>query len=504
MTLLITSLLMTGSVMSPSATEVRVPTIVDPTLELGDTFDVNVNIVDVTNLYGWDVVISFNPAVLEAKAVAIPTPNFLGPVTAWTIGWIQPVIDNFMGTVKMGDTYLPPPPPAGVSGSGTLATITFEVKAVDAISPLAFELSSLYTYEAGWKMDIPHETIDGLVDNRLTVLPPIADFSFDPLVVINGMPVTFDALSSYDPDGGWIVSYYWDFGDGTNSTGEIMDHTYAVDGIYTVTLNVTDIDGLTDEIQVDIEVVDWITAGTFADLVGKAAWPQKRQLKEYWGDRINELYAEVGNPTDDPMQAYVEFTLISRDELRILGTLTTDTVTIDPHKKEVLSATFDTNGNPQWSCVSGGDWWPYGYIVWLRKYLVQARCYTFRDNEWQPGNVIKDFQFKVSPASHDAALLSATPNATEVNDGELVAIDMVVENQGAMSETFDVTLRYGEDVMVQSVNLDVGENTTVTFIWDSTGLSGQNAVLWAELPEPAVIYEKDFTDQRIILVIRVN
>lgn len=502
-TLLLTSLLMTGAVTSTPETEIRAPTIVDTEIGPGETRDVDITIVDVTNLYGWDVVLNFNPVVLEAIDVAMPTPNFLGPDSAWAIGWFQPVIDNFMGTVKAGDTLMTPLPPEGVSGTGTLVTITFEVKAENAISPLSLEPTGLYTYEAGWKMDIPHEAIDGVFDNRVTVLPPLPDFEYDPLVAINGMPVTFTSTST-DPDGGWIVNWYWEFGDGTNATGEVVDHTYAVDGVYTVTLNVTDNDGLTNDIAVDITVVDWLHGGTYPDLVGKAAWPQKRQLKEYWGDRTNELYAMVGNPTGDDAEAYVEFTLLSRDELRILGTLTTSTETIIAHKKKVLSATFDTYGNPQWSCVSGGDWWPSGYIVWLRKYLVQARCYTFRDGEWQPGNVVKDFQFKVSPASHDVALLSATPDATEVDSGEPVTIDMIVENQGVLSETFDVTLRHGEDVMVQTVVLDVGENTTVTFIWDSTGLSGQNAVLWAELPEPAVIYEKDFTDQREILVIRVN
>jgi PKD repeat protein len=480
-----------------------------------ETFDVQITVTNVTNLYGWDVKLSFNSEVIEAVTVTMPTPNFLtqsGWYTTWEIGVQNPKIDNFTGTVRMGDTYYlrpyppPPYPPEGAAGDGTLAIITFVVKAESGISPLALESTKLFSRNPdGDKVDIHHETIDGVFDNRPTVLPPVADFTVNPIVGIDGLPMTFDGSPSYDPDGGWIVNWFWDFGDDTNATGETVDHIYTLEGVYAVKLNVTDIDGLTDELAVDVTVLDWMEEGAFVDLVGKCAWPQKRQLKEYWGDRTNILYAKIGNPTDAPMQAYVEFTLYSRDELRYLGKLTTETVTVDPHKKEVLTVLFDTYGNPQWSCVSGGDWWPYGYIVWLRKYLVFAECYSFRDDDWKPGNVKKDFQFKVSPASHDIAILSATANATEVSPGDLVAIDVVVENQGDLDELFDVTVRMKDDVLdIQSVTLLAGANTTVTLIFDTTGITApKTCVLWVELPKPAVIYEKDYSDQYALVVVDV-
>ena len=53
--------------------------------------------------------------------------------------------------------------------------------------------------------------------------------------------VTFDASSSYDPDGN-ITSYEWNFGDGniTNTMHEIIKHSYSEVGSYEVTLTVTD------------------------------------------------------------------------------------------------------------------------------------------------------------------------------------------------------------------------------------------------------------------------
>jgi len=57
--------------------------------------------------------------------------------------------------------------------------------------------------------------------------------------------VTFNASASYDPNGN-ITSYEWDFGDETTGAGNITTHTYGETGTYTVTLNVTDSDGLWD------------------------------------------------------------------------------------------------------------------------------------------------------------------------------------------------------------------------------------------------------------------
>ncbi len=246
--ILLTSVFTVGTVASSPSTQVCAPTIIDKTLVPLKNFDANITIVDVTDLYSWDVVLSFNPAVLEATAVSMPDPNFLGLNTTWAIGIVQPVIDNFMGTVKVGDTfYPPPPPPEGVSGNGTLAIITFEVKAENAISPLALEHTALEKIVNGTNVPIPHETINGLFDNRMTLLPPVALFYVEPLVTYVSEKITFNASESYDPDGD-IVRYRWDFGDGTvvNLTDPVATHVYNSTGTYTVGLNVTDNNDLTD------------------------------------------------------------------------------------------------------------------------------------------------------------------------------------------------------------------------------------------------------------------
>jgi len=76
---------------------------------------------------------------------------------------------------------------------------------------------------------------------------PISSFHYAPLLPIVYEMVTFNASAIYDADG-YIVSYIWDFGDETTlaETEAITTHGYDNPGTYTVTLNVTDNDGLTD------------------------------------------------------------------------------------------------------------------------------------------------------------------------------------------------------------------------------------------------------------------
>ena len=71
---------------------------------------------------------------------------------------------------------------------------------------------------------------------------PIADPN-GPYNGIEGQAVTFDGSGSFDPDGGNITAYDWDFGDGNTGTGMMPSHTYATAGTYPVTLTVVDDEG---------------------------------------------------------------------------------------------------------------------------------------------------------------------------------------------------------------------------------------------------------------------
>jgi PKD repeat protein len=89
-----------------------------------------------------------------------------------------------------------------------------------------------------------------------TDLPPVAAFTAAPNPVLTGLPVSFDASRSSDPDGGQVIGYSWDFGDSTFSTSSAPSHAYAVAGSYTVALTVTDNGGNSNTTSQTITITD--------------------------------------------------------------------------------------------------------------------------------------------------------------------------------------------------------------------------------------------------------
>lgn len=88
-----------------------------------------------------------------------------------------------------------------------------------------------------------------------TVTPhPTASFTWAPSIPKVGQTVTFDASAS-KPNGGTIIDYAWNFGDGKVAYGKVVVNTYNTPGTYTVTLNVTDSNGLWSVEQKQIMVV---------------------------------------------------------------------------------------------------------------------------------------------------------------------------------------------------------------------------------------------------------
>lgn len=82
---------------------------------------------------------------------------------------------------------------------------------------------------------------------------PKASFTSYPSNPYTRQTITFDASPSSDPDG-WIVSYNWNWGDGTVSTGKKATHQYTTTGYKKINLKVTDNSGFVRYINKIIKV----------------------------------------------------------------------------------------------------------------------------------------------------------------------------------------------------------------------------------------------------------
>jgi PKD repeat protein len=90
---------------------------------------------------------------------------------------------------------------------------------------------------------------------KITNRAPTAKAEASPTSAKTLVDMAFKGTLSYDEDGR-VLWYRWDFGDGTVGYGENVVHVFADDGIYTVTLTVTDDDGTEGTDTVEVTVIN--------------------------------------------------------------------------------------------------------------------------------------------------------------------------------------------------------------------------------------------------------
>jgi hypothetical protein len=110
-----------------------------------------------------------------------------------------------------------------------------------------FNTAGFFSIDASYSGD-GNNTSTPLTCEPLTVnVPAVAAFTLGnsaPYLVRQNL--TFNATASFDPDAlapsfvDGIVSYSWDFGDGSSGTGAVITHFYTATGDYTIVLTVAD------------------------------------------------------------------------------------------------------------------------------------------------------------------------------------------------------------------------------------------------------------------------
>ncbi len=103
---------------------------------------------------------------------------------------------------------------------------------------------------------------------------PIAAISSNLSQGVAPLIVSFDGSQSSDTDGS-IVSYNWNFGDGTTGSGQAVQHTYTSADTYTVSLQVTDDQGATASITKTIECQPAVTNKNFNIEIGTVSIDQE-------------------------------------------------------------------------------------------------------------------------------------------------------------------------------------------------------------------------------------
>ena len=112
--------------------------------------------------------------------------------------------------------------------------------------------------------------------------------------------------------------------------------------------------------------------------------------------------------------------------------------------------------------------------------------------------------FFINALVHDIAIISVTPNATEVIQGETVNVNVVAGNEGWFTETFTVTAYASTTIIgTQDVTLDRGGQQPLTFPWDTTGVTLGEYIISANattVPEETDTTDNTYVDLTITVI----
>ncbi len=221
---------------------------VDPQIvykAVDETFKVDIKIQDVLNLYSWQINMSFNPDILTY--VTMTAGDFLANQPEGTDGpYITPRTGSVLFMLSTFGAY------PGVSGTGTLASVEFRVKAIGEsalnITDSMTKLIEIYIppIPPGKKQYeyLSYTAENGVFTNLAS--PPTADFTHSPSLPNIDEETTFDASASSATSPLAIVEYRWNFGDGTtvvyvgDNLTSTTTHTFTTGGTFNVTLTVVD------------------------------------------------------------------------------------------------------------------------------------------------------------------------------------------------------------------------------------------------------------------------
>jgi hypothetical protein len=153
---------------------------------------------------------------------------------------------------------------------------SLQTAATFAVADVPIAAGAVHEYEVNWADDGRtatrriDENGDGFFEGDPDpIYVPTAFFTAAPINPYTGEQVIFDAGSSYDPDDN-IVSYDWDFGDGSPPiTGPLVAHRFSSPGTYYVRLTVRDAHGALDTAYLTINVTLNVTNQFYLPLVAR-------------------------------------------------------------------------------------------------------------------------------------------------------------------------------------------------------------------------------------------
>jgi PKD repeat protein len=273
-----------------------------------------------------------------------------------------------------------------------------------------------YTFE----IDLMGEKIVEPRPRPVINILPVADAGPNRTVDLAQM-VEFSGVNSTDPDG-YLISWTWDFGDGTEASGVNVSHRYLMGGNYTVTLTVVDVRSGEDTDTCTITVRELVIPTPplppfFSNLI---ITPTELEL----GDNVTVSF-DIMNPNDRTISYGFEMQIEMPigEQLNLLVD-----VELEAHELKTVSRTI----------------FPPSVGIYNVTVIGMTGSFTVEAPE-----------IPLEPAEFVLSELEASP--VEVEEGEDVTFSVLVQNIGEMAGTCTVEFEVdGETIGTQNVTVAAG------------------------------------------------
>jgi len=306
---------------------------------------------------------------------------------------------------------------------------------------------------------------------------PVAIFTESAETVYTSETITFNASQSYDPDG-TIVSYFWDFGDGANATGAVVEHSYVDDGTYTVTLTVTDNDGASSStsatktisnkppVAVFTESAETVYTGEIISFDASDSYDLDGTIVNYFwdfGDGTNATGVTIGHSYADNGTYTVTLTVTDNDDATATTTSVKTILNRPPVATFTQSATvvytgeiihFDASESSDPDGVIVSYFWGFGDGLNATGVTVE-HAYA-DDGSYTVTLVVTDDDGASATATGTTKVLNRFPVAIFTESAETVYTNEVI--------TFNASDSYDPDGVIVSYFWDFGDGTNATGI----------------------------------------
>ena len=260
-TILLTSLILIISNSCSAAETTKIGMIPSTeTVFVGDEFNLTIYIDPTEEIGGWSLDLSFTQGMVNATNVTAGS--------YWTNYFDEGNVSNDLGTITDIQTWSEGPYPS-VNHTACIVSFTAVHPGICNIELVNVQITdsefqdvefircnTTITIESNGDDNANDGNGEGSddPDGETKNQPPIANVSVsDPFQRFAGSVITFDGSSSYDPDGD-IILWYWDFGDGTNGSAEIITQVYSSPDVYTINLTVTHDNGVRDSYETSVVI----------------------------------------------------------------------------------------------------------------------------------------------------------------------------------------------------------------------------------------------------------